>query len=490
MPLTVPHKRLCFIPLDARPVCYDQPRRLAAIAGLELDMPSPKLLGKLKQPANFKTMKRWIKNHLFENAPVIVALDTLAYGGLISSRVSEESFEAIENRLDEFFNAVQAPCVYGFSSIMRIPDYNSSEEEPDYWALYGKALHDYSVKMHQNNKAGQALLQTIPADVLKDFEARRRRNLSLNLHHLERLQADQIDYLTFCQDDTGEYGLNVQEAETLSEQLKTLKLTEKSHIQTGADEVAGSLLARWYSEAQGMAPRIFPVYTDQAGRKIQARFDGLPIERLVNQKISDCGAVRVSSEKEADLILLVHTPQSIQGDHCEGISAKNSSEQVDWTLAYLDKAFAKGQCITLADVSHANGSDPKLAEQMVCRFDDLTPLYGYAGWNTPGNTLGTAIAMGMIRWIAEEKGHYHSDAFNQLLMIRLGDDWFYQANVRYTIREETNGSPLGAAEEIRLNLMMANGLELIQNRLGLEDVSVQCRFPCHRSFEIEINLWS
>ena len=139
--MALSHKRVFLIPLDARPVCYDLPRRLALSAGLELSMPSPKLLGQLKQPANFKTLDRWIKNHLFENDPVIVALDTIAYGGLIASRVNAEPLEKLQDRVDKFFSQVKASSLFGFSSILRIPAYNNDEEEPDYWAQYGKALY-------------------------------------------------------------------------------------------------------------------------------------------------------------------------------------------------------------------------------------------------------------------------------------------------------------------------------------------------------------
>src|SRR5690349_7890506 len=148
MPL--PHKRLFLIPLDARPVCYDFPRRLAQSAGLELCLPSPKLLGQLKTPADLKALDRWVKQHLFEKEPVIAALDTIAYGGLIPGRVENETLATLEKRVAQFIKHIRADGLFAFSSILRIPAYNNAEEEPEYWAQYGKQLYDYSEASHQH----------------------------------------------------------------------------------------------------------------------------------------------------------------------------------------------------------------------------------------------------------------------------------------------------------------------------------------------------
>ncbi len=479
------HKRICLIPLDARPVCYDLPRRLALAAGFQPDMPSPKLLSCLKAPADFKAMKRWLKNHLFENAPVIAALDTLAYGGLIPSRVGSESLKVLQDRISEFFKVVKAPSIYGFSSIMRIPDYDFAEEEPDYWAEYGRLLHQYSAETHRHGEASEDARRRIPPGVLADFLGRRQRNLSLNRSYIERLADAELDYLVFCQDDTGEYGLNVQEGAELEALLRKQKLASQAHLQTGADEVAASLFARWLATSLGAIPKIHVRYSDEEGRKLIARFDGQPIESVVDKHIRACGAVPAKKAAEADLILLVHTPHRRQGDHCEAITARTRPEQVDEVIRILQDGQADGEKIMLADVAYANGSDPALTERLLCTFDDITGLYGYAGWNTPGNTLGTALAMGVVRLLSEEQGRFSSEEFNRLMMIRFGDDWLYQADVRYTIRQSANGKP---PDETLLNLTMATGLELIQSRLGLEGSAVSCRFPCQRSFEVEITV--
>lgn len=480
------HKRIFLIPLDSRPVCYDMPRRMAAMAGLELHMPAPNLLGQLKTPANFQSLTRWYKNHLFENDPVIVALDTVAYGGLIPSRVNEEPLELLQERVQAFFAQIKTSACFGFSSILRIPNYNVDEEEPVYWARYGKQLYRYSTTAHE---FGTGLNTGIPEAVLTDFLSRRRKNAALNEGYMTDLQAGRLDYLTYCQDDTGPYGLNVQEAEQLAVGLKKRRLTEEAHIQTGADEVAVCMLARWMALQRSKPLKVYPLYSAEAGRQYVAKFDGLPIETVVGKAIKACGAQVAKKPSEADLWLMVHTPGARQGDHCSHQQARLQPAQVTTVIKTLEKALNQGKPMAIADVAYANGSDPRLTEVLVSRLMDLTGLYGYAGWNTPGNTIGTAVAMGLIRLMAEAHKSFNPEEFCKLMLIRLADDWLYQADIRQTVRRTMNGTAKTAQpDEAMLNVLMAGGLNLLKTRLGLENTNVHCRYPCGRTFEVEIGI--
>ena len=61
-------------------------------------------------------------------------------------------------------------------------------------------------------------------------------------------------------------------------------------------------------------------------------------------------------------------------------------------------------------------------------------IYGYAGWNTTGNTLGSAISAGICRYIGEKMNSFNLNEFKKLLLVRLANDWAYQAIVRQNIR--------------------------------------------------------
>lgn len=481
-----PHKRVFLVPLDSRPVCYGMPRLLAESAGLEMVMPSPKQLGHLKTPANERSFFRWVKNSLFENEPLIVALDTVAYGGLIPSRVGNESLEQLNRRVEKFFDQIRVSQCYAFSSILRVPDYDNDEEEPAYWRRYGKKLHDYSARWH---RTGKEPASGIPADVLADFTARRNRNHALNEKHLNRLVSGDIDYLTFCQDDTGEYGLNVQEAEVLKALIARRKCGGKAQVKTGADEVAVTMLARWVHSHRlnsgQEALKIWPLYTSETGKDLIARFDGLPIATVVSETADACGVELAENRSGADIVLLVHTPATRQGDHCGGPQAVIDPAQREVFFKELATCRKRKIPVAVADVSYANGADPVLTEQLVSTAADLSNLYGYAAWNTPGNTVGTSLAMAVVRKIAEENGCFDAGAFGKLLLIRFGDDWLYQSEVRQNLRKSYNGT---LPEEAILNLQMADSLALLKTRLNLDDAPTHCRFPCGRTFEIDIDV--
>ncbi|MEB3287039.1 MAG: DUF4127 family protein [Vampirovibrionales bacterium] len=511
---------LTLVPLDARPVCYTLPLQLANMAGLGLKCPPPEILGRLKQPADEAALFLWFERTLNKNArlkkispeqlpsPVIAAMDTVAYGGLIPSRVGLETPEALKRRVNRFLSLLQQKTLLlAFSSILRIPAYDNNEEEPDYWADYGKALYDYSYAAHQTPDTAKALEKTFPESVLADFLTRRQRNYNLNQFYSGLLSQNKLDYLVFCQDDTGAYGLNVQEAQALKTVIDEKNLLNNAHVQTGADEVALCLMARclsqWYVAAGFPALKVWIEYTDLAAAQTIAKFDGLAIETVVKRAIATCGALLAEKAQDADVTLWVHTPPAgqAQGDHCDASPpALQTQLQVDKLLSAFEAAFKKSHPVAVADVAYANGADPLLVGALLDetepdetqRLPNLSEsLYGYAGWNTPGNTIGTVVATMIVRLLAERNGTFDLTAFKKLLMVRFSDDGFYQAYARREIRREYSPVefPMGTLPEkatALLNTLMQERTACLQKRLGLPVTDVRFCFPCDRTFEVAL----
>ena len=93
--------KICFIPIDNRPVCYNLTKDIVTIDNnLELLIPPREFLGDLNKIVDIKKIFNWIKN-LSEYDCMVLSLDTLAYGGLIPSRRSSDSFEMIKSRMEE-----------------------------------------------------------------------------------------------------------------------------------------------------------------------------------------------------------------------------------------------------------------------------------------------------------------------------------------------------------------------------------------------------
>ena len=83
----------------------------------------------------------------------------------------------------------------------------------------------------------------------------------------------------------------------------------------------------------------------------------------------------------------------------------------------------------MADIAYANGSDNALMEALKQR-GLLYKLRAYSGWNTPTNSTGFVLGLGMLT----EK--MTPDAMDELLTTRYIDDWGYQANIRAIVARQ------------------------------------------------------
>jgi hypothetical protein len=481
-----------YLPLDARPVCFQTPKLLMKLAGIMPLMPHKTWLGNLKQPANLAVLIAWLETLTHFNAPVIASLDLMSYGGLIPSRIGLETEEAIRQQLSAFYGVLVSSIVYGYSAVLRIPAYNNAEEEPDYWASYGEALHQFSFNSHQAMK-GEADLpawpDSIPVEVVADFLHRRHRNFEINEYHLHCLKAGLLQTLVFCEDDRAAYGLNVAEAAALQTQSVLHGLTDVISVQTGADEVGHCLLAKHLTSFAYTPPSVWIIYTHPNGAGAYAKFDGITLERVIQQRLHACGLVQATQYEAATMVLLVHCPATEKGmgDYCE-----NEPAQLEATLQYevannaIKQARYAKKPVVIADVASANGGDIGFYETVLLQQDAWTTwLYGYAGWNTPGNAIGSTLAMATVRLRAEVEGSFNLSYFQQLLAIRLADDIIYQAKVRQQLRILPPEQQLNVS---LLNKLLAADVAIIQQQIDLKTHGLVAHFPCNRTFEVGFTL--
>ena len=195
------------IPIDNRPVCYDLIRdTLSVDKNVNVLLPPIDFLGDLTHMAKIDEILLWLDNT--KNIDVVVAsLDTIAYGGLINSRRSNDDFHIIKNRVDKFVQIAKKhhAKVYAFSSIMRISNNNINEEEKDYWNKFGKLIFKYSKTVHRlvfdNNpilkKELELLRNKIPKHILKDYLQTRIRNFNINKYYLSLQKNNIFETLIF-----------------------------------------------------------------------------------------------------------------------------------------------------------------------------------------------------------------------------------------------------------------------------------------------------
>lgn len=441
--------KIGLIPIDNRPVCYTLPKLIAGLdAELELLMPERKLLGDLTKPADTDAIPAWIET--LENVDAfVIALDTVAYGGLIPSRRSPDTFEEIRARLGRLKSALSGKKVYAFSSIMRISNNNVNQEEKTYWDKWGKKIFEYSYTLHKENKATEG----IPQEILEDYLMTRKRNFEINKIYLEWQREGIFDTLIFSKDDCAQYGLNVQEAGM----LKSLGAV----VKTGADEIPLSLLAR---AVEGCV-KISPIYIEESQKNLISNYEDIPLEECVTNQIELAGC-KVVSEEEAEVELFINNFVKNQGE----IVMKVQTEPFRGEWSKPDKNYA------VADVRFANGADNAFVKALFdAGLDDK--FLGYCAWNTSANTLGSLIFALKLTILAKEKGTFNEDSFNRLMLTRFLDDWAYQANVRQEL-----GSPDLSALKQKMSCYEKN---LIAKFPATRKINYE--FPWNRLFEVEID---
>ena len=397
--------KICFIPIDNRPVCYDLVSDICSIdKDIELYIPPIEYLGSLKESAKIDKIYEWLE-HLPEVDSIVIALDTIAYGGLIPSRRIKDTYEDIKIRLSRLKPILKGKKVYAFSSIMRISNNNYNEEEKEYWAEYGKKIFEYSYNLHKYGKADSS---DIPDEILKDYLETRNRNFEINKIYLEWQKEGFFDTLVFSKDDCAEYGLNVKEAKELE--------SIGGFTKTGADEIPLTLLARSIKKDI----KVFVEFTEPDCTNLISNYEDVSIEKSVKGQLELGGFKEVNDIKQADIVLIVNNFREKQG---ELVMGWETGSKYNGSFDLPDKPFA------VADVRYANGADNFFVEELLKSLPAKNFL-GYSGWNTSANTIGSLLAGVKVAFKAQK---YNLNAFKKLQLIRFLDDWAYQANVRSRI---------------------------------------------------------
>ena len=443
--------KISLLPIDNRPVCYNLVKDITSIDNsIELFLPNRELLGDLTKQANVEALFDWLKS-LEDVDCIILSLDTLIYGGLIPSRRSKDTFEIINERLNTLKQILETKMakVYAFSSIMRISNNNYNEEEKEYWSEYGKKIFEYSFEFH---KTGIEPNLDIPKNILEDYVKTRTRNFEINKRLLQFEKDGLFEFLIFSKDDCAQYGFNVMEAN----ELKNMG----ANIKTGADEIPLTLLAR----ALKKEIKIFVEYIEPENIDLISNYEDVSIKKSVEGQLELAGFNQVLDSDKADIILIVNNFKIKQGEHV-----------MSWDTEPFNKAFnMPNKSFAIADVRFANGADNKFVEMLLQNID-LKNFYGYAGWNTSANTLGSLLATIKTKFKANQ---YNDIAFKKLQLIRFLDDWSYQANVRKMINKPQDISTMMKPYENKLFKIL--GINPIEN--------IKYSYPWNRKFEIEVDL--
>ena len=455
--------KIAIIPIDNRPICYDIVKDILSIDdNIKFFMPNINLLGSLNTSSDIEGLFDFIKN-LPDVDYFIIALDTLAYGGLVNSRRTNDSIDLIKEKIEKLKSLIpQNTKVLAFSSIMRISNNNINEEEKEYWFEYGKKIFEWSYNSH---KSGVDLVPDIPDGIIQDYLNTRKRNFEINKLYLEYAKEGFFDTLIFSKDDCAQFGLNVKEAHAL-EYLINRDNIKNTYIKTGADEIPLTLLARALSKNKNI--KINTIFLcDESKNKI-SKYEDISIKNCVKGQIELAGC---EINKFASLNLLINNFKTQQGDWVLGDVINNT----DSIIEFPESPYF------IADVNNANGADNNLIKQLFKQKTDN--FFGYCGYNTSANTIGCAILTAVVKYLALQNNSYNDSAFKKIQFIRFADDWLYQTKYRKFVREN---EPNFKHALDNIASKMSEDTKSISEFLDFYPQKLNYSLPWNRSFEVRI----
>lgn len=507
-------EKIIYLAADERPCNYQHPDLIFDLSSTELIKPPRSMMGYKKEAAEVNKIQSWLLANIERADQIVLSIELLVFGGILASRIHNLSKAEIFERV-EFLKKLKAKNkdlkIYAFNLITRVPAYNSSDEEPDYYADYGEDIYKFGFLRDKNNRSKlteseleelKRVKNDIPVEIKRDYLERRAKNHTLNLKVLELLEAGVLDFLLFPMDDNSEYGFSAAERNELLRKAMKNNLNERLMSYPGADESGLVLLSRALTEKYNYQPRIFIKYASSKGKNIIPPLEDRPLETTVKEQLTAAGAISVDNVNQADYILFVNTPSSATMrvmekwdfllDREEIIDPERSLHHFINSIEYYLKENKK---IALADTALINGADDQLLKILASK-NILKNLSAYAGWNTSSNTIGSVIAHANTLIIAEKIGESAEsikEKNQRLLLLRYLDDWAYQYQIRANLNKkladfDLNYFDLKDKEDVVVEMAKKEMLEFKKNYLSSFNYDFELSFPWKRLFEIKINI--
>ncbi|GII91577.1 DUF4127 family protein [Sinosporangium siamense] len=465
------------LPLDDRPVNTGNVADLAAAAGATLTLPPPGLLGPRGAASDLDAVAAWLVEAAKDADAVVVSVNQLVHGGYVPSRRTGEGIADWLPRLEVLRRLPAEMPVFAYAVLMRTKDQDDASTEPSYWDSHGRAFFRFSQELYraehppapgQDGVYGKAPLTrppiaapALPAGaaggrgagplttdgveraraVLPEGDARDwvRRRLALHQLHLacvELAAEGVLDHFAVLAEDTTLESVSTSEREWLDVWITRFGAGDRVMCYPGADEAGAVFFGRALGLGRDLTAAV--VCEVPVGLSAVAVYEDVPVGETVAAQVRAAGLRQVPEAEAADLVVAVHPPMGTgdgeMADRYFDACTPASPERLSAARRLADRVaglVAAGRRVVVADVADANGSDPALVDALRERIA-LTDLAGYAGWNTAGNSIGSAVAQGCAA-LAGGPGSTAKAVAHRFL-----DDFAYQAGVR---RAVINGDP-------------------------------------------------
>ena len=422
---TLGDAQVSLLPLDSRPATSDLPARIAALSGVTVRLPGSELLGNATRGAEPGVLGAWLTQQ--GEGALVVALDALAYGGLVQSRTSSVSADEAVRRLEPVRAwAEQGRPVYAFVTLPREPDATN-----------------------------------------------RTRNLEVARRMIDWARVGVFRELHVTWDDARPGSPAPREGAELRRNAPA-----NVRVYPGADEVLASLVARALTPE---ARRLAVEYSDPGRAERVAAYEGVPLTESVRlhaeaagwtlvptrptRALTPFGGVVAEPTEPSELFLYVYN----------GGNTRQAALRVS--------QLARQGRVAVADVDSVNtGTLPVWSDLTV--LDRPRVLASLAAWGTPGNNIGTALAHAKVLLGATDA--HASLRQDELLARQYANDVIYSARVRSELRKLIPESRLNQPEASAVLTELAR--KYFPIRLGRVYLLQDAVLPWGRSFEWRFEL--
>lgn len=459
--------KIVFIPHDNRPVSDEMAADTVRKLGYEVIVPPDDLLGNKDNMGNPENLWMWLeKNTTVKRSPskleqkrfhtggkiwgldpeikaIVISADSMIYGSLVSSRKHDITERKLKERVANFADYKYRhddAKLYVFSSVMRTPTSgeNSGSQEPEYYKAYGYDIFRYTALKDKADAKGltsrekkelEFLMELIPSAYLRDWDNRRGKNYRVNEGLIDLAAKGKFECLALGRDDNAAWSQTHMEARHLRDYTQKKSAETVQNI-AGIDELGLLLLTRAVNAIEKKQPVVTADYNWGSGKYLIPAYSDEPVDTTVRAQVQLLGGQYVDTGKNVDLLLMVNTNPTGANLGANWYSNnKKIRPDVKTFVSYMERAINRGEPVGVADVSFVNGSDNSLMEELRDK-DMLYKLQSYSGWNTPTNSIGYALAQGVL---AKDMKKADKD---ELLTIRYLDDWLYQANIRQMVSRQ------------------------------------------------------
>lgn len=491
---------ILYVPQDNRPVSLDYVVDTATAAGAEIITPQRALIAGRTSPGNPDYLWDWVFTHCKEADAMVLSADALLYGSLVGSRTHQYPEDLLQKRLAKFAELKQMnPNVrlYVYSTIMRTPKASAGGVEPDYYETYGPsifqitALQDKQETEPLSRSEQQTLLKltaAVPPQAMDDWFARRAKNYNMNLGLIAYVKNSTFAYLVQGRDDCSPLSRSHQESRHLSEETQKLSASKYASF-PGADQLGMLMVVRAINDLSRQVPVVTIIFAPGAGGKTVPTYEDREIAVTLADQISSAGGVVLPSPKQADLLLAVSTPENgITLEASAPANREKTRPSAELFASQIAGALNEGKQVSVASIAFSNGADNALMYELE-KGGLLPRLAAFSGWNTASNTLGYAVGQGMLA------AKMQPEAKNHLLVVRLLDDWAYQANIRGELVDAVL-YPFGGnyvyLDDITPRLTSETKRRMRQFAASnLPDIGIknfQVSYPWNRMFEVKITV--